>query len=263
MEEAKLREDGAFDGIVGEITDRFPPERLRQQFTVDEISKYLRSNRYAKILLEANKTFKERVHSARRVLETLFDPFFKYCRTDTHGNDRKLLWKAVFLGNEELKFTGVYCEDTLGTNSSGKTPQGQDQTETTGDFVHTVRLPYSAIERKATDKIFQPMIMFYLSLCFGLLPFAIIGPLSHFNDGESTKVQRGWTMAWLVVGNIFGHYSYETIETLSNSVASRALSFNFVKIPLLKVLLYGAATVGGMVVVGQMLVDYGNCVRMY
>ncbi|KAF4546708.1 uncharacterized protein LTHEOB_4016 [Lasiodiplodia theobromae] len=57
---------------------------------------------------------------------------------------------------------------------------------------------------------------------------------------------------------------YQAIETLSNSVADLVQSTKIYRIALfVAFFLYGAATVGGMVVVGQMLKDYGSCIRMY
>jgi hypothetical protein len=45
----------------------------------------------------------------------------------------------------------------------------------------------------------------------GLVVFAVIGGLSHFNPGSSTNSQRSWTMTWYVFGMIAGVLPIEDI----------------------------------------------------
>jgi hypothetical protein len=81
----------------------------------------------------------------------------------------------------------------------------------------------------------------------GLLPLAIIGGLSQFHKGSSTKAQRVWTMVWLAISVFLGP-----------SVALLEIKKGLV------VLFYvGAPAIGGFVVIAQMMMEYGNCVRLY
>jgi hypothetical protein len=70
-------------------------------------------------------------------------------------------------------------------------------------------------------------------------PYAIIGGISGFQEGESTRAQRGWTMSWLVLGQVFG-----------GLIGPREYFF----------LPWGAPAIGGFVVVAQMIVADGYCV---
>jgi hypothetical protein len=70
-------------------------------------------------------------------------------------------------------------------------------------------------------------------------PYAIIGGISGFQDGESTRAQRGWTISWLVFGQVFG-----------GLLGPREYFF----------LPWGAPAIGGFVVVGQMIMADGVCI---
>lgn len=123
----------------------------------------------------------------------------------------------------------------------------------------------------------------YAALIVGSLPFIVIGLLSHYDQGQSTLSQRVWTMLWLVFGvrqgiclafnsniglrefrdlspasrargaTVFDHDGED--ETMSN------INLSFPELTIF--VLWGVAAVGGFVVVGQMLENYGNCVRLY
>ncbi|KAK0202165.1 hypothetical protein DFS33DRAFT_1386457 [Desarmillaria ectypa] len=86
-------------------------------------------------------------------------------------------------------------------------------------------------------------------------PLAIIGGLSGFQPGGSTLAQRVWIMTWMVFGWVyglgFGIRMYDvpsTWRTRWGEVAMRAL--------------VAAPAIGGFVVVGQMIMDYGSCVYL-
>jgi hypothetical protein len=70
-------------------------------------------------------------------------------------------------------------------------------------------------------------------------PYAIIGGISGFQEGESTRAQRGWTISWLVLGQVFG-----------GLLGPREYFF----------LPWGAPAIGGFVVVGQMIMADGVCI---
>lgn len=74
-----------------------------------------------------------------------------------------------------------------------------------------------------------------------LSSIAIIGALSHFKPNQSTRAQRVWTMMWLALG------------TASDNVGTGRV---------LILLPYSVPSIGGFVVVSQMIMHYGNCVKL-
>lgn len=86
-----------------------------------------------------------------------------------------------------------------------------------------------------------------VGLAIGCIPLAIIGGLTSFHAGGSTAAQRGWTMAWLVTGIGMGITPFMGTD----SIEKRGL------------VIYCAPAIGGMVMVGKMLMEYGHCVKIF
>jgi hypothetical protein len=84
---------------------------------------------------------------------------------------------------------------------------------------------------------------------FFLLPYAVIGGLTRFHKGGSTSDQRSSIMIWLALDTLFGYW----------------LLFPIVRFPYFRILvsiyLVWLVTFGvfGLMAVGQMLQQYGNC----
>ena len=85
-----------------------------------------------------------------------------------------------------------------------------------------------------------------------IISIAIIGALSHFQPGHSTHAQRVWTMTWLACSIVFGPSTSTVID-----------SDDLGGIRKLACISYGAASIGGFVVVGKMIKEYGHCIRLY
>jgi hypothetical protein len=83
---------------------------------------------------------------------------------------------------------------------------------------------------------------------FLLLPYAVIGGLTRFHKGGSTSNQRTWIMMWLASDTSFGYW----LLYPSGALSSRFLFF----FCLLSLAIPAAI---GLVIVGQMLKQYGNC----
>lgn len=231
MEEARLR-NGDFDGTVGKITNQCPSAEGQQQSS-NEFHEASREG--ASIPLQL-VVWLDRLMFSRLTYSAI-----------SKGKNQSLEWELRLLKtekDEKLVFTGEHSEEYMGQKM--------------------VQVPCSVTQHGSTNKLSRTLIMRLASAWIGCLSFAIIGGLSHFDQGKSTNVQRSWTMAWLVTGVVLGPDCYQAIETLSNSVADLVQSTKIYRIALfVAFFLYGAATVGGMVVVGQMLKDYGSCIRMY
>ena len=88
---------------------------------------------------------------------------------------------------------------------------------------------------------------------FGSIPIVVIGKLTHWHAGESTRAQRSWLMTWLVLGCWFGPY-----------LASRTPFSSYRGVTLWGKSYYPliAPGIGGMVVVAQMIRSYGWCTRL-
>lgn len=100
-----------------------------------------------------------------------------------------------------------------------------------------------------------------------LVPIAVIASLSHFAPNSSTWYQRFWTMVWLVESSIGGLLlvKLQSIIVRKRSQGSVAQGENYLNMGLSEILwLIAACTycipaIGGFVVVGQMILQYGVC----
>lgn len=96
--------------------------------------------------------------------------------------------------------------------------------------------------------------------------------LSGFKSGPgSTNVQKGFTMAWVVLGSYYGGLaglSAIVYNHISNTLFSMSGTVGFTErmISLLMLLLWFGAgltpAIGGMVIVGLMIKDFGQCTRV-
>ena len=94
------------------------------------------------------------------------------------------------------------------------------------------------------------------------IPFVIIGVLTGFHPGQSTKPERVWTMIWYVFGGLFGWVIPIILETLEHDIKDPIRPMVTVLLRIFYALTYGVGTIGGLVMVGKMLKEYGNCIRL-
>ena len=123
----------------------------------------------------------------------------------------------------------------------------------------------------SSEKPLTVRILTWLGHIIRTIPIAIIGILTHFRKGESTHAQRAWMMTWLVFGIFVGNdltSDLGSIKRYWSIVPER--SANHPRfwgaliqhlLLFLDVVVLGAPAIGGFIVVGQMLNDYGNCIR--
>ncbi|KAI9768637.1 MAG: hypothetical protein M1839_003997 [Geoglossum umbratile] len=116
------------------------------------------------------------------------------------------------------------------------------------------------------------------SLAVGAASLIIIAIFSHFHPGSSTKSQRIWTMMWLAFGTFF-QLVLQILLVISSklkseskrqkpqevtagevSISGKRIVFYFV-ISFLTLFIYAVPAIGGLVVVGQMIQNYGTCTR--
>lgn len=99
-------------------------------------------------------------------------------------------------------------------------------------------------------------------LC-SLIPLGIVGGLSGFQTGNSSQMERGFTMSWLVVGIIYGLtfglgdlsilMQFMTMNGRKNKLGSTLRLYFTILLGL------GVPSIGGMVVVGMMIRNFGIC----
>lgn len=102
---------------------------------------------------------------------------------------------------------------------------------------------------------------FLLFACFVIssLPFLVVGLMSHFKPGVvSTPLQRGSILAWfscgLVIGVILSFISHK------NRINGYHVGAQFSMLSAWSLLF--APAIGDMVMVGDMIWAYGNCIRV-
>ncbi len=88
----------------------------------------------------------------------------------------------------------------------------------------------------------------WAGLLFGLIPLGIVGALSGFHQNDSTFIQRGLTMIWLVLGIVAGIW-FKPRDTRNFNLGARIFRGVF----------FSAGPIGGMIVVGLMIQEYGIC----
>ncbi|KAK3302748.1 uncharacterized protein B0T15DRAFT_314050 [Chaetomium strumarium] len=93
----------------------------------------------------------------------------------------------------------------------------------------------------------------YGAVIVGCIPLAIIGALSGFQPGNSSSLQRGFTLSWVVMGIITAPFFYNLDKAPQGRDVAR---FYFGRAA---IIIYGAAAIGGMAMVGLMIRDFGVC----
>ncbi|KAF4629698.1 hypothetical protein G7Y89_g8442 [Cudoniella acicularis] len=104
-----------------------------------------------------------------------------------------------------------------------------------------------------------------LPMCIaGAVSLAVVGGLSRFHTGSSsTYHQRVWTMTWLGFGIFAGGMGFG-VEGVENrqffNIRPRRLGGNLSDI--MGGFLFAVPAIGGFVVVGQMILEFGVCVKL-
>jgi hypothetical protein len=141
-----------------------------------------------------------------------------------------------------------------GQNEPGTRPKPDVYILRTGPTALETRIaPGTDNYKPATEGRFLWVILLALAL------IAIVGGLSHFRAGSSTVAQRAWTMSWLgsdiVAGFVMGAalVPRDKKETQENNFLLGVIAW---------FLIFGAPAIGGCVVVGQMVKEYGSCIKL-
>jgi MFS family permease len=85
----------------------------------------------------------------------------------------------------------------------------------------------------------------------------VIAGLTKFNPAQSTASQRGWIVTWLVFGQCIGIIIGLKIR---DSHGYRWKRWEIAAIVIMMIIIYGAPAIGGFVIVGTMINEFGSCV---
>ena len=108
-------------------------------------------------------------------------------------------------------------------------------------FRRPLRVICRSSELPRREPVFGKDLIISASYALALISLAVNGALSHFKPNQSTQAQRAWTMAWLALG----------------MVSNRAGNVH-----MLQMLTWSPPAIGGFVVVCQMIMQYGKCVKL-
>ncbi|KAF2397674.1 hypothetical protein EJ06DRAFT_132453 [Trichodelitschia bisporula] len=108
--------------------------------------------------------------------------------------------------------------------------------------------------------------IFFSFVCVGLgsLTLIPVGVISRFHENNSTHEQRVWIVSWTVFGIVIGTFAGWWTAILDFRTAGEDGFGKWVKLAgkILFALFFAAPGVGGFIMVGQMLREYGNCVSL-
>lgn len=228
MDEARRR-GGVFDGVVGTLK---PDNQFSSEWTVEALP-------------ETPPKFPEtRFNSAARHGQFIL----RSAKDERKGRKREL-----FVSKRDQ---GVDGEVHIPACS-----RFECQSQDPHHHLHPSRWRFHDIKRRWAP--WSSLLNVVCPLLFGCVSIAIVGGISRFRTGEqSTLLQRAFTMSWLVVGVMFGPLARWMSRWLTEDMRSvwrviwRVGGF---------LLLFGAALVpaiGGIVVVCQMIIAYGTCMRV-
>jgi len=104
--------------------------------------------------------------------------------------------------------------------------------------------------------------------------FTIVAVISKFQPGvESTSLQRGFVTAWFIVGALFGFVApiwrewMDFLEAIGAAKADERDGFWSQMVGVwftgsFLLIAFFVPAIGGLVMVGQMIVKYGACIRV-
>ena len=94
-------------------------------------------------------------------------------------------------------------------------------------------------------------------IIIGCIPIAIVGGFSHFQPGNSLPFQRGWIMAWCTAGVGTGLFHIQVRWMMKTWIwRYKAVRLFFTLVTFGIVFVPG---IGGFIVVGKMIYEFGSC----
>jgi hypothetical protein len=192
-----------------------------------------------------------------------------------------LYWKVIALENEGRDL--IFEKHTMATAESGFVTSGRriavvvspgpvEDKRLTSLYIPTCSrfarmragksLPWKSFDVTEPNMYLSQRLIIIAPMVFGVMSIAAVGILTRFNGGKrSTRTERGFTMSWLVVGMFFGVASRGISFFLLGMYDARTMAYGL----LIVVIIFGAFLVpalGGFIVVGKMIMEFGSCTRI-
>jgi hypothetical protein len=104
-----------------------------------------------------------------------------------------------------------------------------------------------------------------ISLLLGSISLLPIGLISKFREGGGTHEQRVWIACWTIFGFVIGTFAGFWTSVLDLKTFHGVGLNKWVKFlgKILFAAVFAAPGVGGFIMVGKMLREYGNCVSLF
>jgi hypothetical protein len=105
-------------------------------------------------------------------------------------------------------------------------------------------------------KLAAPYLVGYI--LFGLIPIVVVAGLTRFRAGTDIRQERAWILAWLIVGAVAPLY----VVVSANFAKKQHRGLLRYPTQVIMVLPLWVPAIGGMVIVGKTLTDFGICSRL-
>lgn len=223
MEEAQKRRETDIKGVVGRVptkSDRDEAESTEGQFT----------GIFKKVNDEGE---------------------FKLC-LDIGKQKRRQNYVVIKFPNEEKKSTN---DETPATHTSQSPPGSGSQIGTSSSPL-ILKIPARQPSEKSNNDKIRASILFLITIIIGCIPVAVVGGFSSFQPGNSSPFQRGWIMAWITAGVGAGLFNLQQVWTGSTWFKRYLILRSLLSLVACGML---AAGIGGFIVVGKMIREYGSC----
>jgi hypothetical protein len=124
-----------------------------------------------------------------------------------------------------------------------------------GDGETTITVPSlgPCVVQESYSERLSTVLAWSLFVVIVLAPYVIIAGLTKFNPQKSTSIQRGFMMSWLVIGQI-GGFLCGAVMFDDKTWRQRLRTF------IISLVLFGAPSIGGFVMVGIMMKQSQYCV---
>lgn len=201
---------------------------------------------------------------AARIAESIDGPDV----TGFDGTVGRLIQDEDTSGTFELSISGeLKCRLTSRTADSPQSTDSPQRVITINEESNErLKIPACACFNKESARNWSKssvhLFSVSISILFGVIPYAVIGSLTGFQNGRSTLAERVLTQFWLATGIIIGAVLCPLLDHSLRSVlfqAERRTNRPKLLITVLFVAFYAAPAVGGYAIVGLMLKKFGSC----
>ncbi|KAG0644213.1 hypothetical protein HOY80DRAFT_1013714 [Tuber brumale] len=166
------------------------------------------------------------------------------CEVDDDGKEVGRRWQVTF-EEEEINDPGFSTPARINENAARIMVPAEGQYRRKKKLVKFSQKFYN----------FSVFIIVFISL---IIPYIVLGSLSHFKAADSTARQRTFMMGWLVVGQVIG-----VVDLIESTGGGKNWWWDLLEnsIKLVIVIAGFAFAVGGFIEAGRMMRAFGFCFR--